>query len=43
MKIGFNPNFAPFSYLKDGKPSGIVIERIVGIFEKSGIKYELVP
>ena len=43
MKIGFNSDFAPFSSLKDGKPDGIVIERIKNIFDKAGIIYELVP
>lgn len=43
MKIGFNPNFAPFSTLENDKPAGIVIERIRHIFEKAEIKYELIP
>lgn len=42
MKIGFNPNFAPFSYLEDQNPAGIVVERIVAIFEKANIPAEFI-
>ena len=43
MKVGYDLGFSPFSYLKDGKASGLVIERIIAIFEKARISLELIP
>ncbi|MCP5381624.1 MAG: transporter substrate-binding domain-containing protein [Kordiimonadaceae bacterium] len=42
MKIGFNPDFAPFSYLKDGVASGIVIDHIREIFNIAGLSPEFI-
>ncbi len=43
IKIGFNPDFAPFSYAIDGKPNGILVDRVRSIFEKPNIPFEFIP
>jgi len=43
VRIGFNPDFAPFSHVVNGAPSGIVLERLIDVFQAAEIEYELVP
>ena len=43
INIGINPDFAPFSYVNEGKPEGILIDRISSIFEKSNIPFKFIP
>lgn len=43
MRIGFNPNFAPFSYLENKQPAGIVIERIKKILVNANVPVEFIP
>jgi hypothetical protein len=41
VRIGFNPDFAPFSHVVNGAPSGIILERLMGVFQAAEIEYEL--
>lgn len=43
LRIGFNPDFIPFSYMKNGKPVGIVIDRIHDIMSAAQIRYKFIP
>lgn len=43
IKIAYDPDFAPFSFLKEGKASGIVIDRIRKIFKAAHIEFEFIP
>ncbi len=42
IKIGYNPDFAPFSYQKDGQAAGVVIDRIRDIFSQAEIECEFI-
>lgn len=43
LKIGFNPDFAPFSYMEDGKPAGIIIDRISDVMNDAKLPYQFIP
>lgn len=43
IKIGYNPDFAPFSIKENDRPGGIVIERLIRVFENTKLDYELIP
>lgn len=43
LKIGFNPDFAPFSYMESGKPAGIIIDRICDIMNDAKLPYQFIP
>ncbi len=36
LQIGYNPNFAPFSFEQDGKAEGIIIDKIVSVMNAAG-------
>ena len=42
IKAIFNPDRIPFSYFKDGKACGIMVDLAKIAFERAGIKYEFV-
>lgn len=43
IRIGYNPDFAPFAALKDGQAVGSVIERLVPALEAAGLEATFVP
>lgn len=43
LRVGFNPDFAPFSYMENDRPSGLVIERIERALEDTNIEYNFIP
>jgi len=43
IRIGFNPDFAPFAVFEKGLPTGITIERTVQVLEGAGIEATFIP
>ncbi|MBT5185187.1 MAG: transporter substrate-binding domain-containing protein, partial [Kordiimonadaceae bacterium] len=43
IRIAYNPDFAPFSHVVKGTPSGIILERIMDVFQAADIDYEFLP
>lgn len=42
IKVAYNPDFAPFSKRGDGKPQGLIIERLKEIFATSNIQFNFI-
>jgi len=43
LRIGFNPDFAPFADLKDGEADGLVIARLRAALDKAGLDATFLP
>jgi len=43
LRIGFDHPFAPFGFVEDGKPKGMLIELVGAVLERVGRPYEFVP
>jgi len=43
LRIGFNPDFAPFAALQDGRADGLVIARLRNALDKAGLEATFVP
>ena len=43
MRIGFDHPFAPFGFVEDGEPKGMLIELVGAVLERVGRPYEFVP
>lgn len=43
VRVGYNPDFAPFTWSENGEARGLVIERITLVFAKAGVALSLEP
>ncbi len=43
MRIGFDDPFAPFGFVEDGQPKGMLIELVGAVLERAGRSCEFVP
>lgn len=43
MRVGFDQPFAPFGFVEDGKPKGMLIELVGAVLERVGRPFEFVP
>jgi len=43
LRIGFNPDFAPFAEVKDGEPDGLVIARLRAALHNAGLDATFLP
>ena len=43
MRVGFDQPFAPFGFLEDGKPKGMLIELVGAVLERMGRPHAFVP
>ena len=43
MRVGFDQPFAPFGFVEDGKPKGMLIELVGAVLERMGRPHAFVP